>query len=224
MAVLQTPNASWMGRFRLSCGCSVVASIPSTYEQYSVSTEVTIQYGFARGKMLVWRKGASLHCHRPRHVCHAALVPSQNLLAAAITYVDLLPRRLATLFKNVHLLSQSSPCAPCHPTTLQQYSSSCCFQPPSFCRERACGLPCFASRKTYRQISCATSHSHFSLRRSANRRSPCHSLCRATSDPTFRRSPTSISVSRYMSSPPQSNLLPSPCTSVRRMNYGWMYA
>ncbi|SRR6266851_359664 len=58
------------------------------YEQYSVSTEMTIQYGFARGKMLVWRKGASLHCHRPRHVCHAALVPSQNLLAASLTSIS----------------------------------------------------------------------------------------------------------------------------------------
>ena len=125
------------------------------YEQYSVSTEMTIQYGFARGKMLVRMKARRYTVTTraapclPRPSCPRITCSRRHHL------------RRSPPSSSCNSLQERSPSLsikPLCPTALQQYSSSCCFQPPSFCRERACGLPCFASRKTYRQISCATSH------------------------------------------------------------------
>jgi hypothetical protein len=83
------------------------------YEQYSASTEMTIQYGFARGKMLVRRKGASPQS--PPAPC----LPRR-------------PRALAELARGGHHLRRSPPSSSCN--SLQERSPSLSIKP-------LCALP-----------------------------------------------------------------------------------
>jgi hypothetical protein len=145
---------------------------------------MTIQYGFARGKMLVRMKARRYTVTTraapclPRPSCPRITCSRRHHL------------RRSPPSSSCNSLQERSPSLsikPLCPTALQQYSSSCCFQPPSFCRERACGLPCFAAEK--RIVKSRQHLTSPSLRRSANRRSSCHSLCRATSDPTVQAQP-----------------------------------